>query len=174
MALTRLGGVVICSVLMTAGHWTGQEPTAPVLAASDIIAEIGNEVGARDVVTTVLTHAMANHEHREFFLASQIRGDWLPTIRGVEFVRLADTEIAGHLSSCGRYWIISDLRDADNVVSMWLSQKCGGTALNYIVSFDGIEWRLGPPGTGKDGRGGHRESPAVLWGDRRDALVGEH
>jgi hypothetical protein len=90
---------------------------------------------------------MANRDRQAFLLASQIRKEWLPVVQGVEFVRLADSDIAGHLSSCGRYWIISQFERTDNVVSMWLDQRCGGTALHYIVSFDGSEWRLGPPGT---------------------------
>jgi hypothetical protein len=151
--MTRLGVAAICSVLMTAGGGTGQNSTAPVLASNDITVEIGNEVDARNVVAKVLTHAMANHERREFFLASQVRNEWLPAVQGVEFVRLSDTDIAGHLSGCGLYWIISRLERADNVVSMWLEQRCGGRTLHYVVSFDGNEWRLGAPGTGKDGGG---------------------
>jgi hypothetical protein len=66
--------------------------------------------------------------------------------KGVDFVLLADTEIAGYLSGCGTYWIIDHVKRADNVVSIRLSEKCGGATLSYPVSVDGSEWRLGPPG----------------------------
>lgn len=92
-------------------------------------------------------------ERREFVLASQIRTEWLPSIRGLEFVRLADAEIVRHISACGRYRLVDKVERVDNVVSMMLTQRCGGTARSYIVSFEGNEWRLGPPGTGKDGGG---------------------
>jgi len=48
----------------------------------------------------VLTYLMVNHGRREFFLASQIRTEWLPSIAGVEFVCLADAEVVGHISAC--------------------------------------------------------------------------
>jgi len=37
-----------------------------------------------------------------------------------------------------------------DVASLALGQRCGGTLREYVVSFDGGQWRLGPPGTGKD------------------------
>jgi hypothetical protein len=148
VVLTRIGLVVICSVLMTARSWAGQDSTARVLTSSDIKAEIGTDVDASSVVAQVLTHLMVNHERREFFLASQIRAEWLPVVQGVEFVRLSETEIPGHLAKCGYYWIINRLERSDNVVSLWLGQRCGGTTLHYLVSFDGRDWRLGPPGGG--------------------------
>jgi hypothetical protein len=153
MAMTRIGVAAICSMLMAAGSWAGQDSTAPVLTSNDIKAEIGTDADARSVVAQVLTHLMVNHQRREFFLATQIPTEWLPSIPGVEFVRLADAEIVGHISACGLYWSVDKVQRVDNVVSMMLRQKCGGTGLGYIVSFEGNQWRLGPPGTGKDGGG---------------------
>ena len=153
MALTRIGVAAICSVLMTAGSWAGQDSTARVLTSNAIKAEIGTDADARSVVVQVLTHLMGNHERREFFLASQIRTEWLPSIPGVEFVRLADAEIVTHISACGEYWLVDKIERVDNVVTMTLNHRCGGTFRVYIVSFEGNEWRLGPPGTGKDGGG---------------------
>jgi hypothetical protein len=151
--MTRIGVAAICSVLMTAESLTGQNPATPLLTLNDIAVAINDEMDARHVFVTVLTHGMGNHERREFFLASQVRSEWLPVIPGVEFVRLTDTEIAGHLSACGHYWLVSKVERVDNVVSMKLNQRCGGTMLDYIVSLEGQQWRLGPPGTGKDGGG---------------------
>lgn len=34
-----------------------------------------------------------------------------------------------------------------DVVSLSLGQRCGSRLLQYVVSFDGRAWRLGPPGT---------------------------
>jgi hypothetical protein len=155
MVTTRLGIAAICAVFMTAGNWARQNQTVPILTTSDIVAIVGSDVDARNVIARVLTHAMANphamgSRRWEFFLASQIRNEWLPVAEGVDFVRLADTEIAGFLAGCGSYWVIGHLERVEKVVSIRLSKKCGGTALDYIVSFDGSEWRLGPPGAGKD------------------------
>jgi hypothetical protein len=65
MATTRLEIAAICWVLMTTGGWTSQTPPAPVLAADDISARIGNSLDAQSVVAKVLTHAMANRSQRE-------------------------------------------------------------------------------------------------------------
>ena len=150
MAVRRIA-VAIWSLILTAGIVLGQNQTARTLTSNDIIARIGSEVDVRNVMARVLSHAMQGGR-REYFLASQMRAEWLPVVQGVEYVRLADDEIAAHLSACGRYWIIG-LERSGNVVSMRLGQRCGGTVLEYIVSFDGREWRLGPPDLGKNGWG---------------------
>jgi hypothetical protein len=146
--MTRIGVAAICSVLMTAGSWAGQDSTARVLTSDDIKAEIGNDADARRVVAKVLTDLLGNHERREFFLASQIPTEWLPSILGVEFVRLADADIVGHISACGRYWLVDKVERVDKVVSMMLSQRCGATTRGYIVSFDGDQWRSSQQGIG--------------------------
>jgi hypothetical protein len=133
----------------------GQDVVAPPLTSAAIAAAIGSDADARTVIAMVLSHAMqpAESSRREFFLASQIRNQWLPTVQRVEFVRLSDDDIAAHLATCGYYWMIYRVERSDNVVSLWLRQRCGFSARAYVVSFDGREWRLGPPGTGKDGGG---------------------
>ena len=138
---------------MSVGNGARQILPPPRLAINDIIATIGSDVDARNVIAMVLTHAMAHRGRQQFFLANQVRNEWLPLLQGVDLVRLAETEIAGYLSGCGSYWIISHLERTDRIVSIRLAEKCGGTELHYIVSVDGSEWRLGPPGTGKDGGG---------------------
>ena len=146
MALVRIGiAVAIWSVLMMAGSWSSQDQAIPTLSIADIVTKIGSETDARAVLIAVLTHAMENRSKREFFLASQVRNEWLPAGHSTEFVRLADTELADHLAACGSYWEVGNVQRTDNVVSLALGQKCRGTALFYIVSFDGREWRLGPP-----------------------------
>jgi hypothetical protein len=153
MALTRISVAAICSVLSIAAAWAEQGSTARVLTSRAIAAEIGSEADARSVVAQVLTHLMINHERREFVLASQMRAEWLPPIPGVEFVRLVDAEIVRHISTCGVYWLVDKVERVDNVVSMRLTHRCGGALRDYIVSFEGNAWHLGPPGTGKDGGG---------------------
>jgi hypothetical protein len=130
------------------GNVTGQEVT-PLLTIDDITTRIGTDVDARHVFDAILTHAM-RQSHREFFLASQIRKEWLPAIPNVEFVRLGNTDIPEHLAGCGSYWIINRVARAGNVVSVRLSARCGCATLDYVVSFDGDDWRLGSPGTDKE------------------------
>jgi hypothetical protein len=152
MALTGLGIATICSALMATGTWTSQTPTKPTLGINEITAEIGSDADAREVVSNVLSHAMATRGGRRvFFLARQLRSEWLPVVQGVEFVRLSDAEIAAHVLNCGSYWIISRLERAANVVSMRLSAACDATTLGYMVSLEDGEWRLGPPGSRKGG-----------------------
>jgi hypothetical protein len=125
---------------------TAQQAT-PLLTINDITTRIGTDVDARHVFATILTHAMGHS--REFVLASQIRQAWLPAIPNGEFVRLAESDIPEHLAGCGTYWMIDRVERADNVVSVRLSTRCGCSFRDYMVSFDGNEWRLGPPGTDK-------------------------
>jgi hypothetical protein len=151
MAMTHIGAAAICSVLIAAGSLAGQDRATPALTTEDITVAIGNEADARAVFVKVLTHAVGNHDRREFFLAGQIRSEWLPTIPGVEFIRLADTEIAAHLSKSGYYWLVCKVERIDDVVSITLNQGCGRTERDYVVSRDGKEWRLGPPSTRTEG-----------------------
>jgi hypothetical protein len=127
--MTRIGVAAICSVLLTPGSWVGQDPTARVLTSKDIRAEIGTDTDTGSVMAQVLTHLMVNHERREFFLASQIPTEWLPSTPGVEFVRLADAEVVGHISACGVYWLVEKVERVDNVVSMMLNQTSAGLPL---------------------------------------------
>lgn len=145
----RLGIAAICGVLVTAASWAAQDKADAPLVSTEIVAIIGSDVDSRTVISKVLTHAMAERQPREFFLASQIRTEWLPVVKGVEFVRLPNTEVRGFLSGCGSYWIITDLqRTQKNVIAMRLHQKCGGTTLGYSVSLDGSEWQVRQTGIG--------------------------
>ena len=114
---------------------------------------VGTLADARDVLDVVLAHAMAHRERRQFVLARQIPDEWLPHLPGVVFVRLSEGDAVRHLEACGSYWVIDRVQRTRNTVSFWLNARCGGTALYYVVSFDGHEWKLGPPGATDDGRG---------------------
>jgi hypothetical protein len=154
MAFISVGiATAIWSVLMMTGSWSSQDRPIPTLSIADIVTKIGSETDARAVLIAVLAHAMENRSKREFFLASQVRNEWLPVGRATEFVRLSESEISGHLTACGSYWEIGNVQRNDNVVSLALGQKCRGTALFYMASFDGREWRLGPPNNNQGGWG---------------------
>ena len=148
----RLAVVLLLITVGFGESGSGQVLSTPMLTSGKIASIIGSDADARGVISAVLTHAMAQRS-KEFFLATQISSEWLPTIPGVELVRLPDSETAAHLANCGLYWVVGRVERAGNVVSFSLSQKCGGTTLDYVVSFDGRAWRLGSPGTGKDGGG---------------------
>jgi hypothetical protein len=141
-------------MLMTAGSWARQNAAQPRLTSDDIVLKIGNEADACAVMIIALTYALRkarNASRPEYYVESQLRTEWLPVVPGVQFVRLADAEIAAHLAACGTYWWISNLERTENVVSLMVSQKCGGRSLGLIVSFGyGQGWHLGPPDTDKD------------------------
>jgi hypothetical protein len=127
MLAIRLGIAAICAVLITTVSSVAQSKAAAPLVSADIIAIIGSEADARTVIAKVLTDAMARYHRTEFLLASQIRREWLPVVPRVKFELVADREIRGFLSGCGQYWFITDLKRTQNVVTMLLHLKCGGT-----------------------------------------------
>ena len=153
MLCARLAVVSVLITVVFCELSSSQALSTTVLTNSEIVSIIGSDTDARSAISAVLTHAMARGSKREFFLASQISSEWLPTLPGVELVRLLDSEIAAHLANCGLYYVVSRVERAGNVISLSLRQRCGGRSLHYQVSFDGRAWRLGPPGTGKDGGG---------------------
>ena len=149
MVMTRSRSV-IWAVLFALAQQLGtsaQVADADPLVSADIMRIIGSDADARTVIAKVLTLAMADRR-RELLLANQIRSEWLPVAKGVDFVRLPDSEIRGVLSSCGSYWVIVDLERTQNVVTMGLHHKCGGTGLGYRASFDGSEWQVRPTWVG--------------------------
>lgn len=157
MVKTGVGIAAICAVLVATAGWGEQNRVAAPLLSTDIITIIGSDADARAVVGQVLTEVARLRV--SVFLASQIRHEWLPVAKGVDFVRLADTEIRGFLSGCGRYWIISNLERTRNVVKLRLSLKCGGATRDYSVSFSGSEWQLRLMGTGSGYSGFRPDCP---------------
>ena len=95
--------LVVLAFLLGVSSTRGQDVLVSQITSANVTAEIGSDADARSVLAMVLTHAVASRSKKEFFLASQIRDEWLPTVKGVEFVRLSDSEIAGHLGKCGYY-----------------------------------------------------------------------
>jgi hypothetical protein len=118
-----------------------------------IVAAIGSDADARDVVRLVLADLLAQKSNREFVLASQISADWLPLLGRVEIVRLEDAAVNQHLATCGRYWVVFDVNRTNNVVSLKVSERCGCSVREYITTFEDGAWHLGPPraATGKGG-----------------------
>ena len=111
MVATPLSIAAICAVLITLASLAAQNKAVVPLVSTDIIGIIGNDVDARAVIAQVL--ADAAHLRATVVLASQIRREWLPVMRGVDIVRVSDSEIGPFLSGCGRYWIITALQRTD-------------------------------------------------------------
>jgi hypothetical protein len=131
-----------------------QAQVAPRPVTSEaIVAAIGNDAGARRVIQLVLGDLFAHSSGREFVLASQIPALWFPPLIRAEIVRLADADVDRHLAACGRYWVASDVKRTDNVVSLWVSERCGCSGREYLATFEDGAWQLGPPraGTGSAG-----------------------
>ena len=108
------------------------QPTLPVerspLTSEAIIAAIGSEADAREVVRLVLGGLSAQQSGgRLFVLASQIREAWLPetNVPAMEIIRLTDAEIQRHLATCGDYWELFDVAKRDNVASMMAPRDAG-------------------------------------------------
>lgn len=132
----------------------GQGPAArKPLTQDQIVAVIGSATDAGRALWQVLSHALAHTQPPHHLLSSQIRAEWLPTIDGMPLVLLSDDDAMALAGACGTYWVIETIRREGDVVSLFLGRRCSGGTLAYIVSFDGQDWRLGPPGTGRDGGG---------------------
>jgi hypothetical protein len=123
----------------------GQGGTIPPPPIVDVVASIGSEADAAAVMRLVLPHS-----NREFFLARQIRREWVPA-GSEQLIRLNDAEAVDHLNACGVYWVVSRVERSGDVVTLDLSQRCGGTLLSYTASLERGAWHLGPPNM--NGRG---------------------
>jgi hypothetical protein len=128
----------------------------PPLTSEAIIAAIGSEDDARQVVRLVLGGLFAQQSNGGLFvLASQIRDAWLPEtkVAGIEMIRLTDAEVQGHLAACGDYWELFDVTKRDNVVSMMASSRCGCSTRSFVTTFEDGRWHLGPPRAGAGAAG---------------------
>jgi hypothetical protein len=135
---------VLAAAFLTAPHIAGQQP-APHPQAQ-IVSAIGSDADAGRVVWRVVSDAFANRGSRHYLLRSQVRGEWLPRIEGTELVLVSGDEATTLAGRCGTYWILDSVRRTNDSVSVNLHRQCAGSGLGYIVSFDGQDWRLGPPG----------------------------
>ena len=128
-----------------------QETAGARLTVDGIAATIGSDADARGVISRVFAHLFSSEsnarQRKEFLLASQLRPEWLPAMDRVEFVLLTDAQAVTLIAKCGSYWMVSGVkRTENNVISLQLDHWCAGSVRDYVVSFDGKEWRLGPPG----------------------------
>ena len=145
MVTARATITAIFLALATASGSAGQaEPAAP-LTTTQLSAEIGSEADAKAVLALVLRRAMKSRAPQQFFLASQVRSEWLPVIPGMQLTRLTEADIPRHLAACGVYWIISAQREGD-VVLMELKQRCGGSSYRFAVPSEGGVWKDPPSG----------------------------
>src|SRR5262249_55175991 len=106
MRFAKLG--LISLFLLVSGGVSGQN-AASGLSSSEIVAKLGSDADARDVVRIVLDHLSSHGSRREFVLATQVLEDWVPAVPGVQITRLSDAEIDNHLAQCGRYWQLTRL-----------------------------------------------------------------
>lgn len=137
--------LIILSWAATVAVQSPSQLSSPPMTSDAIVAAIGTDADARDVIKLVLAKLLAQGSSREFVLATQISAHWLPSLSRVETVRLADTAVDAHLAGCGLYWLVSDVKRTDNVVSLKVSQRCGCTTREYVTSFEDGAWHLGPP-----------------------------
>jgi len=136
-------------ITLSCAATVAMQPPAQVaprpVTSEAIVAAIGNDADARRVIQLVLGDLFAQRSGREFVLASQIPALWFPTLSRVEIVRLADADVGRHLAACGRYSVVSDVKRSDNVVSLWVSERCGCSGREYRAAFEDGAWHLGPP-----------------------------
>jgi len=158
---------ITIGLLLTGAALAPRQPSLDAPAARRQIAEaVGTDADAGAVLRVVLEHA-TSQSHREHFLASQIPDEWLPRRAGIEFERLSQADAVRHLAACGTYWIVERVKRTGDTVSLRLTSRCGASALDYLASFDGGEWRLGPKGT--DTRHGFVPGHLDGYGERRPA-----
>jgi hypothetical protein len=151
MIMAPVHRVAIGIVLLTGAAFRPQPSQSVAPPTRREIAEaIGTDADAGAVLRVVLAHAMTQ-SHREFFLASQIADEWSGRLSRANVVLLSETDAVQHLAACGSYWVVERVQRTADTVSLWLTNRCGGSTLHYLVSFDGHEWKLGPPARGGGG-----------------------
>jgi hypothetical protein len=117
---------------------------------SDIAAAFGNDADAATLMP-VIVRGLEGSNSRVFVLSRQIRVEWLPSVEGVEFVRLSDAEAVTHSSICGDYWVISVSKDYRDNGILWVNtrRKCRAGSSGMAFAFRDGEWRFtGGGGTG--------------------------
>jgi hypothetical protein len=93
------------------GQITLTRERAPYLTADQITAEAASESTAATLVAQALAEWMRLHPNTTTpLIASQIPEQWLPTIPGVQFVRLSDDAARVHLQECGKLLFVHSLK----------------------------------------------------------------
>jgi len=148
-----LGLIVASWMCAVAAPQPTLQAERPPLTTEAIIAAIGREDDAREVVRRVLGSLFQQSSGRHFVLARQIRETWLPELTVSEIIRLTDADVQEHLASCGDYWSLFDVTRRENVVSMTAGSRCGCSIRSFVVTFENDAWHFGPPGaTARAGR----------------------
>jgi hypothetical protein len=152
-----IAGVVLAVVLAATGSLIAQRAPQSPLSVEEIAAAIGTDADAAGVFSAIFAHMFrstaGSRQIRESLLLSQLRPEWLPVVEGVDFDLMTAVEAEALIQNCGRYWFVTRVDRADKVVTVVLNRRCACAAREYVVSLNGDEWRLGPPGTGENGRG---------------------
>lgn len=139
----RLAPIVAALLVFDPSLTAQRTGPGPLLDADGIEKRIGSPEDAKAVFALVFGHLRLN-KNRELFLSSQIRSEWVPADAEQQLVRLDDVDAQATLNNCGTYWTVSDVRRSNNVVTLWLVSRCGGTTLNYTMHYTRGEWRHGP------------------------------
>jgi len=153
-------GAVVCLVLLAGQMPEGQNDHDPPLTVESITAEIGNAADAQGVISAALTRLFrptgSIFRTKAFFLASQVRDEWFPVIKEIEFVRLSEPEAAALLTTCGTYWMVIKADRSYDVASVVFRRKCGAGFRSYRINITGLGYdTMGSEGIGS----GYAPSP---------------
>jgi hypothetical protein len=147
--MSRRGSLVLfIALVLTESGARAQlrfEPEIHVFVSADQLKEaVGGDAAAAEIVSGAI---------RRFFtiwpdspttvIASQIPQHWLPTIDGVQFVRLLDHDTISHFTVCGRLLWIKDLpRLEANVATMMIARgnKCRSDGAGFRFENSGDGW----------------------------------
>jgi hypothetical protein len=125
--------------LPIAGQTTPAAGDRPLLTSNDIVAQAGSEVDAAAVVSSVLRRAFpASDQPRTVVLIGpQIDAQWIPDIRGIQFVRLSDEDLKAW-PRCSKYWYVFAIRKIDGLVTMTLAEgnRCEASGRDYRFDLD--------------------------------------
>ena len=123
-------------------------PSVPVQDDSDIAAAFRNDADAATVMPAIVKELAAS-DGRVFVLSRQIRVEWLPSVEGVEFVRLSDAEAVTRSSACGDYWVIAVGPSHNGNLGVVTRPRCSASVSYMEFAFRDGEWRdTGRRGTG--------------------------
>jgi len=151
---------VVCLVLLIGEMPQGQNDPDPPLTIEAITIKLGNPTDAQGVISAALTRLLrptgSIFRTKAFFLASQMREEWFPANKEIEFVRLSALEAAALLTACGTYWMVIQADRSYDVASVVFRPQCGAGSRGYRINITGLGYdTMGTEGIGS----GYAPSP---------------